>query len=72
MSNVEDKIIVEDLERRINFLNNLLPLFEPKEDDTEEVKQCSDYYIKGLEDITKFLEHMKSTVNLNTSGVILF
>lgn len=68
---LEDKIIVEDLERRISFLENLYGLFTCSVDDTDEVKQCTEYYKKGIFEIQKFLIDMKNTVKATGQGLIL-
>lgn len=71
MATLEDRIIAQDLDKRVKFLQELLPLFTYKDDDTEDVKTCTEYYKAGIDDIIKFLTSMRATINLTNSGIEL-
>lgn len=66
---MDTEIMLIDLQRRIDFLNEIVNLFTFKEEDTDEVKNITNKYREGLFEIIAFLNQMKDTVSLDKKGV---
>lgn len=66
---MDSEIMILDLQRRIDFLNEIVNLFTFKEEDTDEIKNITNKYREGLFEIISFLNQMKDTVSLDNKGV---
>ena len=66
---MDSEIMILDLQRRIDFLNDIVNLFTFKEEDTDEIKNITNKYREGLFEIISFLNQMKDTVSLDNKGV---
>lgn len=66
---MDSEIMILDLQRRIDFLNEIVNLFTFKEEDTDEIKKITNKYREGLFEIISFLNQMKDTVSLDNKGV---